>query len=360
MKHIRANLLLVILSVVICCVLYPLVLWVFGQTVFPSKANGSLVTVKNADGTERVVGSSQIAQPFTSEEYFWPRPSAASFNAAAAGGSNWGANNPKLRDRAAQQLGPMIQYKKDSVSVGRDSAKPRTPQQDIEEWFGKEDRVTGWAGEYSVAVTNWAKTDFANDKYGLQGEYILAWAIDHKDVIEEWKKANPTKTDDPKPEDLAALFFASFAKVHPGKWPAVVEVKQPDGTTEKRIEPSAPDATVHANYFDMWLQDPANRAKAGDLEPVSADMVTASGAGLDPHITLRNALSVYQIDRVAAKRTAPGGDAEKVRAGIEALARKHSFIPLSGLVGEPLVNVLELNVELDQQFPVPPAPAKTP
>ena len=49
----------------------------------------------------------------------------------------------------------------------------------------------------------------------------------------------------------------------------------------------------------------------------------------------------------------------KVRDGIAELARKHSFAPLLGLVGEPLVNVLELNVELDKQFPLP-APVKAP
>ncbi len=356
MKHLCTNLLLLGLTLVICCVAYPLALWAVGQVVFPDKANGSLVTVKNPDGTERVVGSRQIAQPFTSDEYFWPRPSAASYNAVAAGGSNWGANNPKLRDRVAQQLGPMVQYKKGSASAGT-GPELRTPQQDIETWFAsKPDRAADWAGEYSVAATNWARTDFARDKYGLQGEYILAWAKAHPDVTEEWKKANPTKTDEPKPEDLVAFFFASFAKVHPGKWPAVVESKQPDGTTAKRMEPGAPDAAVHANFFDVWLQDSANAQKVADLEPVPADMVTASGAGLDPHITLRNALSVYQLDRVAAKRTPPGADATKARKDIEELVRKHAFTPLLGLVGEPLVNVLELNVELDKLFPVPPAP----
>jgi K+-transporting ATPase ATPase C chain len=354
MKHIRANILLLVLSLGICCVLYPLALWGFAQTVFPSRANGSLLTVKDSDGTERVVGSTLIAQPFTADEYFWPRPSAASFNAAAAGGSNWGANNPKLRDRVAQQLGPIVQYKRGSASAGSDASKPRTPQQDIEVWFAKkDDRAADWANEYSVAATNWVRTDFANDKYGLQGQYILAWTKEHPEVVTDWKKANPTKTDDPKPEDLVALFFTSFAKAHPKKWPAVVEVKQPDGSTVKRIEPSAPDAAVHANFFDMWLQDPENRAKVEDLAPVPADMVTASGAGLDPHITLRNALCVYQLDRVAAKRTPFGGDSVKVRAEIEALTKRLSFTPLSGLVGEPLVNVLELNIELDRQFPTP-------
>ena len=341
MKHLISNALLVVLSLVICCALYPLGLWAFGQALFPTKASGGLLTAPGPDGAPRVVGSVQIAQPFTADEYFWPRPSAAGYNGAAAGGSNWGANNPKLRNRVAQQLGPIVQYKKGSASA------VRTPQQDIETWFAaKADRAADWASEYSVAATNWARTDFAKDKYGLQGAYILAWAQGHPEVVEDWKKANPTKTDEPKPEDLVSGFFASFAKVHPGKWPAVV------GTTEKRIEPSSPDAAVHANFFDMWLQDPANRDKVNDLEPAPADMVTASGAGLDPHITLRNALSVYQLDRVAAKRTAPGGDPATVRAGIEELVRRASFTPLSGLAGEPLVNVLELNLELDEKFPL--------
>lgn len=345
MKHLRSNLVLLVLSLAICCVAYPLALWGIGQGLFPGKAEGSLLTVN-----DRVIGSSQIAQAFIGDEYFWPRPSAAGYNAAAAGGSNWGANNPKLRDRAAQQLGPIVKYRPDSASAGT-GQEPRTPQQEIEAWFAaKPDRAADWAGEYSIAAVNWAKTDLAKDKYGLQGEYILQWAKDHPELIDEWKKANPSKTDDPKPEDLVGLFFTSFAKAYPGRWPAVI------GTETKRIEPSAPDSAVHANVFDMWLQDPANRAKAADLEPVPADMVTASGAGLDPHITLRNALSVYQLDRVAAKRTPPGGDAAKIRSGIAELAKSLSFTPLSALVGEPLVNVLDLNVELDRRFPVPSTP----
>jgi len=359
MKHLRTNLLLLVFSLTICCVAYPLGLWIFGR-VFATQADGSLLTTKGPDGKERVVGSRQIAQPFTSDEYLWPRPSAASYNAAAAGGSNWGANNPKLRDRVAQQLGPMIQYKKGSASAGS-GPEPRTPQQDIEAWFvAKPDRAADWAGEYSVAASNWAKTDLAKDKYGLQGEYILAWVKDHPEVTAEWKKANPTTTDNPKPEDLVTLFFTSFATVHPAKWPAVAGAKQPDGSVDKRIEPSTPDAAVHGNFFDMWLQDPANRSRVTDLEAVPADMVTASGAGLDPHITLRNALSVYQLDRIAAKRTVSGGDATKMRKDIEDLVKKASFTPLSGLVGEPLVNVLELNLDLDAKFPLPPAPTKMP
>lgn len=353
----RSNLALLALSFGICCVLYPAVLYAVGRVFFPSAAAGSLRT----DGAGATVGSTLIAQPFTGDEYFWPRPSAASYTATVSAASNWGASNPKLRDRVAQQLGPVVRYRAGSPSAGP-GPEPRTPQQDIEAWFAaKPDRAADWANDFGVAAGNWAKTDFANDKYGLQGAYILAWAKDHPEVAEEWKKANPTKTDDPKPEDLVAPFFASFAKAHPGKWPAVVEAKQADGSVAKRIEPAGPDAAVHANFFDMWLCDPANAARAADLQPVAADMVMASGSGLDPHITVRNALSPYQLDRVAGKRAASPAEAVRVKKQIAGLVDELSFTPLGGLVGEPLVNVLELNIELDKRHPVPPAaPAKGP
>jgi len=297
---------------------------------------------KDQDGAERIVGSRQIAQPFTKDHYFWPRPSAASYNAAAASGSNWGANNPKLRDRAAQQLGAIVRYKTTSpFFTGPEPEK--AVQRDVQTWFAaKPDRAADWAGEYSVAATNWAKTDFAQDKYGLQGEYILEWAKTHPAVTADWKSK-----DDPKPEDIVGPFFASFVKEHPARWPAVV-----GNGDQKRIEPVDADDSVAALFFDMWLQDPANAARVADLEPVPADMVTASGAGLDPHITVRNALSVYQLDRVAKARAGENGNFAKMRGNIERLVNELSFTPLSGLVGEPLVNVLELNIALDRQFPL--------
>ena len=343
-SQLRPNAFLFGLTLVICCVFYPAVLYAIGRVVFPTEAAGSLIDTK---------GSRLVAQKFTGDEYFWPRPSAADYNAAAAGASNWGANNPRLRDRVCQQLGPMVKYKAGSKSA----AAGRTPQQDIESWFAaKPDRAAEWAADSSVSAPNWAKTDFADDKYGLQGQYIRQWVMDHPDVLAEWKKANPDKTD-AKPEDLVGQFFASFAKVHPGKFPGVVETKKADGTVEKPIEPVSSDAAIQSNFFDLWLSDPANVEKAADLEPVTADMVTASGSGLDPHITLRNALSVYQLDRVATKRAAAPGDVERLKRDITDLVRTQSFTPLSGLVGVPLVNVLELNLELDRRFPMP---AKSP
>jgi K+-transporting ATPase ATPase C chain len=340
-SHVRPNAVLFGLTLAIGCVFYPAVLYTIGRAMFPDQAQGSLVEGK---------GSRLLAQRFSGDEYFWPRPSAADYNAAAAGASNWGANNPRLRDRVCQQLGPIVVYKTGSQSA----VTGRTPQQDIEAWFAaKPDRAAAWTADSSVAATNWAKTDFVDDKYGLQGQFILQWAKDHPVVTEEWKQANPDKADDPKPEDLVGPFFASFVKVHPGKFPCVIETKKADGTVDKRIEPSASDQSIQSNFFDLWLSDPLNAEKAIDLEPVIADMVTTSGSGLDPHITVRNALSVYQLDRVAKRRANTPADLDRVKREIADMVRAKAFTPLSGLVGETLVNVFELNLDIDQKFPLP-------
>ena len=72
--------------------------------------------------------------------------------------------------------------------------------------------------------------------------------------------------------------------------------------------------------------------------PIPADLVTASGSGLDPDITL--AAAVYQIPRIAAARSI---SPEKVRSAVDKVKR-----PLMGKLGGPeLVNVLELNLALD-------------
>src|SRR5579872_403062 len=106
LAHIRANLLLLVLSILACNVLYPVALWVIGQAAFHDKAEGSLIYDKNG----KAIGSRLIAQPFSGAGYFQPRPSAASYNAAASGASNWGASQYLLRERVARQLGPIVKY----------------------------------------------------------------------------------------------------------------------------------------------------------------------------------------------------------------------------------------------------------
>jgi K+-transporting ATPase ATPase C chain len=83
----------------LCAVAYPGAVWGLGQLAFPHEAEGSLVT--SSDGT--VIGSELIAQPFASDRYFTPRPSAVDYKADATGGSNLGTKNPDLHKKLAER-----------------------------------------------------------------------------------------------------------------------------------------------------------------------------------------------------------------------------------------------------------------
>ncbi|MGA8205560.1 MAG: potassium-transporting ATPase subunit C, partial [Woeseiaceae bacterium] len=83
METLVASIRIAVVAMLICVFGYTLAVLGISRTV-PGSAEGSLITA--SDGT--VVGSRLIAQPFTEPGYFWPRPSAVGYNAAAAGGSN--------------------------------------------------------------------------------------------------------------------------------------------------------------------------------------------------------------------------------------------------------------------------------
>jgi len=89
---------------------------------------------------------------------------------------------------------------------------------------------------------------------------------------------------------------------------------------------------VQARIDALRKADPGNDAK------IPVDLVTASGSGLDPHIS--QAAAEYQLNRVAKTR---GLEQTSVRT----LIAKHTQGRWIGLIGEPVVNVLELNLALD-------------
>ena len=113
-----------------------------------------------------------------------------------------------------------------------------------------------------------------------------------------------------------------------------------NGAISSGSNQAATNPTLHAAVRDriaaLRAADPGNQA------PVPIDLVTASGSGLDPEIS--PAAAEYQVNRVARERgLAPG----RVRELVTAATRGRTF----GFLGEPRVNVLELNLALDASSP---------
>jgi potassium-transporting ATPase KdpC subunit len=328
-RYLSKSILLLIFAVIICCGVYPLVLWAIGQTFFPFQANGSLV--RGPGGS--VVGSRLIAQPFTKDEYFQPRPSAPSYDASASASSSLAPSNYALRDRVARALGPIATY---------GNGKAVAP--DIEAWFQKDvfqgspHIVAQWADLHNSLAQGWVKAD------PTHGAYVDNWAKAHSDIVAKWIKENPG-TPQPKAPDLAVVFFESFSKENLGQFPSAVTRKGADGKDQTTIEPVKDGSDIQSVFFDMWRQDHPQ----ADLQNLPGDMVTTSGSGLDPHITLQNA--EYQLDRVASKWAANlKRDQTTIRKEIEQMVQKNASAPWFGLAGEKFVNVLELNLELRKQY----------
>ncbi|NJR59505.1 MAG: K(+)-transporting ATPase subunit C [Cyanobacteria bacterium CRU_2_1] len=109
-KAIRSTLVLWLLTAII----YPFLMIVIGQLVFPVQANGSLITREGTFTTNpsEAIGSMLIGQPFSSDRYFWSRPSTSRYstadpnndeagilNTGVSGASNLAPSNPALIDR---------------------------------------------------------------------------------------------------------------------------------------------------------------------------------------------------------------------------------------------------------------------
>lgn len=99
---IKPALILLLCLTALTGVVYPLLVTLSAQLLFPSQANGSLLGT-----SEQPLGSELIGQAFSRPEYFWGRPSAtspASYNGGASGGSNQGPTNPALIDAVQARI----------------------------------------------------------------------------------------------------------------------------------------------------------------------------------------------------------------------------------------------------------------
>jgi K+-transporting ATPase ATPase C chain len=155
----------------------------------------------------------------------------------------------------------------------------------------------------------------------------------------KWFRGRPSATTDTDPNDST--------KTIPAPYNAASSSASNLGPTSKALQDRLAD--------DRKALDAAQPGLAGKTLP--ADVLTTSGSGLDPDITPANA--ILQIERIAKARGAAPDQ-------IAALVSQHTTSRSLGIFGEPRVNVLELNLELEKTFPAretkgkPPAAEATP
>ncbi|GII28040.1 potassium-transporting ATPase subunit C [Planotetraspora mira] len=260
--------------------IYPLVVTGVAQALFNSNANGQIIEKKGAD-----VGSAIIGQLFTDKDgnpigkYFQSRPSAA-------------GDGYDMLSTAASNLGP-----EDVVDTLPD---PNGADDDAK------------AGSQSLLTTVCARSKAIGELDGVSGARPYCTADGVGAVLKVFPAVGtPTRAVSVNQACPATPFIADYqgVKVECGK-PA-------EDYSAGRTVPVRGDAPTPA---------------------VPADAVTASGSGLDPHISV--AYADLQAPRVAKER---GLDVTKVRS----LIADNTTGRALGFMGEPAVNVLELNLALD-------------
>lgn len=130
-----------------------------------------------------------------------------------------------------------------------------------------------------------------------------------------------------QPFSSAHYFWGRPSATGPQPYNAAVS----SGSNQGPINPALKSA-VRDRIAALRQVDPSS------TQPVPIDLVTASGSGLDPHISV--AAAEFQVGRVARAR---GLEEARVRALVQNASSSRTF----GLLGEPRVNVLELNLALD-------------
>ena len=128
-QSLRPAIVMVALFTLLLGLAYPLAVTGIGQLAFPYQANGSLVR----DPAGQVVGSALIGQPFASDAYLHPRPSAAGegYDASASSGSNLGPLNADLAERVKTnaetlrgEFGPGVVIPADAVTTSASGLDP--------------------------------------------------------------------------------------------------------------------------------------------------------------------------------------------------------------------------------------------
>jgi K+-transporting ATPase KdpC subunit len=296
-QHTAALRALLVLTV-ITGIAYPVLIWAIAQLWLHDKAEGSIVTVNG-----KPVGSALIGQSFTDKDgnalpqYFQSRP------------SNAGTNGYDPTASGASNLGP------ESIVD--------TPADPAQLAAGKSASDAGFKASLLTQVCS--RSAAVGQLEGVDG-------------------SRPFCTGDGVGAVLSVIGprDAGGNVVHPAR---VVSVNQPCGTTKQPFLETYEGVRVEcAKYNEDYTvgQIVPIRGAAPANPAVPPDAVTASASGLDPHIS--PAYADIQVARIAKVRAV---SVDQVRKAI----RDNEDGRFLGFMGQPTVNVLLLNVELDKKYP---------
>ena len=160
MQMLITSLRIAAVTIAVCVVGYSAVILGVAQLTTPETAEGSLITT--ADG--RILGSRLIAQGFTEPGYFWPRPSAVNYNAAAAGGSNKSPTSDDLTKRAKTLL----------ARYGATRDNPLPPELAAASGSGLDPHISEHAARYQAARVASARGLPLNELEALIGQCAFA------------------------------------------------------------------------------------------------------------------------------------------------------------------------------------------
>ncbi|MBI5588948.1 MAG: K(+)-transporting ATPase subunit C [Deltaproteobacteria bacterium] len=172
-KELKLAMMTTLTLAILLCGVYPALVWGIAQIGFPFRSNGSLVL---QDG--HVLGSRLIAQGFTGQQYFHPRPSAAGdgYDAANSGASNLGPLSQKLVDqvkervtayRAENSLALSVKIPADAVTASASGLDPHISVRNAELQSA---RIAGVRGISEAAVQNLIRSHTDGPDLGFLGE----------------------------------------------------------------------------------------------------------------------------------------------------------------------------------------------
>jgi potassium-transporting ATPase KdpC subunit len=168
--HLRPAITLLALLTVITGVIYPLTVTGLAQVLFPHQSNGSLIVM---DG--KSYGSELIGQQFDDPKYFWGRPSAAGYNAAASSGSNFGPMNPSLEEVVQARMDALHAADPNNtlpipVDLVTTSASGLDPHISVASALYQVSRVASARGWSEAEVTSLVEKFTEGRQFGIFGE----------------------------------------------------------------------------------------------------------------------------------------------------------------------------------------------